>query len=414
MASSTERLLLFLRALREEGLSIGVAEERDALLVVETLGFADRETLKTGLQALLAKSPEEQAVFSNQFDNHFISLAQAKQREIEAFNAQQLRQQQLKEADEALRFDNQPIPIREELKDVYIQMSDEDKEKIQRYIDTFSENTKRMPSLYRNYIHHMIEQQLMLEDAALGIQREETELLRRDIADLREMDIPRVIDLIAQLTRKLNRQVRQRQKKRSSHGTLDFKRTIGEGLRTGGTFLHLRYRRRPVQRRRLVVLCDVSASMLQFSEFALRFIQALQNAAQDSRTFLFSEGLFPMSPHQMADPDRFRDHVQKSGLMGRGTDIAGALGQLMGQKPPVLSSSTLLLVVSDGKTVDPVNAARQLAMVERMVGEILWLNPIHENLWASSPSISLLREHATMLCCATLEQLADACSQAFL
>ena len=201
MASSTERLLLFLRALREEGLSIGVAEERDALLVLETLGFADRAALKTGLQALLAKSPEEQAVFSNQFDNHFISLAQAKQREIEAFNAQQLRQRQLKEAEDALRFDNQPIPIREELKDVYIQMSDEDKEKIQRYIDTFSENTKRMPSLYRNYIHHMIEQQLMLEDAALGIQREETELLRRDIADLREMDIPRVIDLIAQLTR---------------------------------------------------------------------------------------------------------------------------------------------------------------------------------------------------------------------
>ena len=141
MASSTERLLLFLRSLREEGLSVGVAEERDALRVLEILGLADREALKTGLCALLAKTPEEQEAFASQFDYHFVSLAQARQREIDLWNAQQLHDQQLKEADEALRYGDQPIPIRQELKDIYIQMSEEDKEKIKRYIDTFSENT---------------------------------------------------------------------------------------------------------------------------------------------------------------------------------------------------------------------------------------------------------------------------------
>ena len=413
MASCAERLLRFLRSLREEGLSIGVAEERDALLVLETLGFADRSALKTGLRALLAKTPEEQAAFDHQFDYHFVSLAQARQREIDAFNAMQLRREQMARAEEDLRYDGQPIPVREELKEVYIQMSDADRDKIRRYIDAFSENTRRMPSLYRSYLHHMIEQQLLLEDAALGIQREADDLLRRDIAHLREIDIPRAIDLIAQLTRKLNRQLNRRRKKRSSHGTLDFKRTIGDGLRTGGTFLHLRYRRRPPQRRRLVLLCDVSASMLQFSEFALRFIQAMQSSAQDSRTFLFSEGLSAMSPHQMADPDRFRDHVTRSGLMGRGTDLAGALHLLLEQKPPVLGSSSLLLIVSDGKTVDPAGAARALGRAERLAGDILWLNPIHESQWDLSPSITALRAHCTMLCCSTLEQLAEACGAAF-
>ena len=169
MTSYTESLVTFLRALRGEGLSIGVSEVRDALTVMETLGFDDRDTLQIGLRSLLAKNLDQQQAFSAQFDRHFVSLAEARRREIEAWNLEQLRQQQLKEAERDLRYDNRPIPIREDLKDVYIQMSEADKDKIRRYIDTFSENTKRMPALYRSYIHHMIEQQLLMEDAALGV-----------------------------------------------------------------------------------------------------------------------------------------------------------------------------------------------------------------------------------------------------
>jgi len=412
MTCYTESLLAFLRALRGEGLSIGLSEERDALRVMEVLGFEDRDMLKAGLRALLAKSLEEQQAFSAQFDRHFVSLAEARRREIEAWNAEQLRQQQRAAAERELRYDGQPIPIREELKDVYIQMSQENKDKLKRYIDTFSENTKRMPALYRSYIHHMIEQQLMIEDAALGVQNDAEDLLHRDISQFEEKDIPRAIDLVAQLTRKLNRQL-NRKKKRSSRGTLDFKRTIGDGLRTGGALVHLRFRRRPTQRRRLVVLCDVSGSMLQFSEFALRFLQALQHSAAGCTTFLFSEGLIEMSPHQMADIDRFRQYVKGTGLLGRGTDLGGALGALTSRLPPLLSSTSLLLIVSDGKTVDPPGAAGMLAKAERLAGQVLWLNPISENQWHLSPSITALRAHCTMLCCGTLEQLADACTRAF-
>jgi hypothetical protein len=414
MASYTESLVTFLRALRGEGLSIGVSEVRDALTVMETLGFDDRDTLQIGLRSLLAKNLEQQQAFSAQFDRHFVSLAEARRREIEAWNLEQLRRQQLQEAERDLRYDDRPIPIREDLKDVYIQMSEADKDKIRRYIDTFSENTKRMPALYRSYIHHMIEQQLLMEDAALGVQNDADDLLHRDISRFEERDIPRAIDLIAQLTRKLNRQLNRRRKQRSAHGTLDFKRTIGDGLRTGGALVHLRFRRRPPQRRRLVLLCDVSGSMLQFSEFALRFIYALQRSAADCTTFLFSEGLAVMSPHQMADVDRFRRHVKQSGLLGRGTDLSEALRVLMARRPPVLNSNTLLLIVSDGKSVDPPTAAAMLSRTRRLTGQILWLNPIAEGQWDLSPCITALRESCTMLCCSTLEQLADACGKAFL
>ena len=414
MASCTESLLEFLRALRESGLVIGVPEARDALEAMEVLDLRDRAGLKAGLRALLAKSPEEQAVFDSHFDEHFVSLAQAHHRQVARQQAEARRRRQLEEAERELTYDQQPIPIRQELKDVYIQLDQQEKERLQRYINAFSENTKRMPSLYRNYIRHMLEQQLMLEDAALGVQAAEGEdLLRRDISRFREEDIPRAIDLITQLTRKLSRQVDRRRKKRSSHGTLDFKRTIGDGLRTGGTFLRLRYRRRPPQRRRLLLLCDVSGSMLQFSEFALRFVQSMQVHAQNCRTFLFSEGLAEMTPHQTADPDRFREHVEASGLLGRGTDLGGALGALLDLRPPATGSNTLLLIVSDGKTVDPAGAAALLAQARRQLNQIIWLNPIPESQWAISPGITALAQHCRMLCCGTLEQLAAACQDAF-
>ena len=163
-----------------------------------------------------------------------------------------------------------------------------------------------------------------------------------------------------------------------------------------------------------MLLCDVSGSMLQFSEFALRFIYALQRSAADCTTFLFSEGLAVMSPHQMADVDRFRRHVKQSGLLGRGTDLSEALRALMARRPPVLNSNTLLLIVSDGKSVDPPTAAAMLARTRRLTGQILWLNPIAEGQWDLSPCITALRENCTMLCCSTLEQLADACGKAFL
>ena len=57
----------------------------------------------------------------------------------------------------------------------------------------------------------------------------------------------------------------------------------------GGSFYRLRYRKKRAKRKRLVLLCDVSGSMVQFSEFALRFIQSLNQVSESSRVFLFSE-----------------------------------------------------------------------------------------------------------------------------
>ena len=91
-----EKLSAFARILRMEGLSVSPRDTEDAAAILTRLGFEDRETVKTALMTVYAKSREEQLKFSSAFDGFFLSEeaihAQARQR------AEQERQRQEQEA----------------------------------------------------------------------------------------------------------------------------------------------------------------------------------------------------------------------------------------------------------------------------------------------------------------------------
>ncbi len=79
-------------------------------------------------------------------------------------------------------------------------------------------------------------------------------------------------------------------------------------------------------KKNLVLLCDVSGSMMQFSEFALRFIQALNQVSESSLVFLFSEEMCHADAFSLQNMNLFRNYVKKeSGIYGRGTDLGAAL-----------------------------------------------------------------------------------------
>ena len=158
-----------------------------------------------------------------------------------------------------------------------------------------------------------------------------------------------------------------------------------------------------------MILCDVSGSMVQFSEFALRFIQSLNQVAESSRTFLFSETIVEADPFQLQNMDRFRDTVRVSGIYGRGTDLGLALRHLCDTRPPVLNQNTTLLILSDTKTVDTARALLWLQEAKRQSGKLLWLNPIPERNWKYIKSVGAVQSIVPMIPCSTLGELAAAC-----
>ena len=68
-----EKLSMFVRMLRLQGLTAGPQETADAARILILLGLEDRETVKTALRTVFAKSRDEQLLFDQVFDGFFLS-----------------------------------------------------------------------------------------------------------------------------------------------------------------------------------------------------------------------------------------------------------------------------------------------------------------------------------------------------
>ncbi len=412
-----EKLSEFSALLRQEGLPVGVQETADACEILAALDLTSRTAVRGALQAVYAKSREEQAVFQRAFDGFFVSAEKrdALRRQHEAEAREMARRRA--EAERDLQVNGQPIDLREDLREVYVSMGEDKREQLRQMLERTRGTMDRSPQkLYSSFIRSvfmrfLLEQQMVMEDSAVGVEASDPDLalLYRDISCFKEADIPRAAALIAAISRQLDAELSRHRKSGGHSGKLDFKRTIRKGLETGGSFCRLSYRRKRQKRRRLVLLCDVSGSMLQFSEFALRFIKSMSEVSESSLTFLFSEKVHQVDPFALQNMDAFRDYVRSSGLYGRGTDLGSALEELCRRRPAPLGPSTTLLILSDTKTIDIPRAARSLAEARRQAGKVLWLNPIPERKWPYVRSIQTMAMLCQMLPCSTLDELARAC-----
>lgn len=411
-----EKLSIFSRMLRLEGLTVGVQETADAAQILISLGLTDREQVKAALRTVFAKSREEQASFDRVFDGFFVSEETMRQQAKDQMEREQALEEGRREAEEDLQIRGEPMHLREDLKEVYATMPEEERERLRQLMERYKGNIDRHPDLYGNFIHSvftraLLEQQMKMEDAGLGVEESDPELglLYRDIAQFRDVEIPRAITLISAITRQINGELSAKRQKKSHSGQLDFRRTIRRGLETGGSLNRLSFKRKPKRRKKLVILCDVSGSMMQFSEFALRFIQSMNQTSDSSRVFLFSEDLVEANAFSLQNMDLFRNYVRDSGLYGRGTDLGTALERLCSMQPSVLGPSATLLILSDTKTIDLPRAVKWLMEAKRMAGRVVWMNPIPENKWPYLRSVQTVLQLCQMIPCSTLSALAAAC-----
>ena len=408
-----DKLALLGRILRGEGLFVSPAETEDAASILMELGFADRETVKAALRTVYAKSREQQLRFDRVFDSFFLSedaiRAIDRRHQQEELERAKALQQAAEELDPLYSYDDAQ-------REAFALLSEEEKERLRALRDKYLGENSPNQKLYAGMVHSIIsrsimEQQMLMEDAAVGRAAVDPEmgLLFRDITLFEDHEIPKAVVYIQDIARRINGELTQKRKRSGRSAALDFRGTIRKGLETGGSFYRLRYRKKRARRKQLVVLCDVSGSMIQFSEFVLRFIQSLNQASGASRVFLFSEEMYEADAFHLQNMDLFRDYVRRSGVYGRGTDLGAALKKINDMRPPVLSPGTMLLIISDTKTVNQALAVQELLRARAKAGRVFWLNPIPERKWKYIGSVQTMSELCTMLSCSTLQELGAAC-----
>lgn len=410
-----EKLSAFSRLLRLKGLNVGPRETGDAARVLAALGLADREMVKTALRTVYASSREEQLSFDAVFDGFFLSEERMRQQAKQQQEKEQERQRRRREAEAELEQMGQQAKLSQQQRDTYVTMPEEARQRLKDFAQRYKNNMERNPGLYSEFIHSVfaktiLEQQLLMENAGENCMATDPEvgILYRELGEFQDSEIPKAISIIQGIAKQINGELSSKRKAGAHGGKLDFRSTIRRGLETGGTFQRLRYRKKREHRKKLVILCDVSGSMVQFSEFALRFIQSLNQVSENSQIFLFSERLVEAGAFQLHNMDSFRSFVRKSGIYGRGTDLGTALEEICSRRPAVLGAGTTLIILSDTKTIDRPRAVQAVLEAKRQAARVIWLNPIPEAKWQYLRSVQVMAALVPMLSCSTLRELAAA------
>ena len=145
---------------------------------------------------------------------------------------------------------------------------------------------------------------------------------------------------------------RTRRRKRGRHGEhMDMRRTLRNSLKTGGDPIKLARRRRRVQKRRLVLLCDISGSMEPYARAYLQFLHCARASGPDHEAFVFATRLTRLTK-QLAgrNPNRaIRRATEAVDDWSSGTRIGDALkafNDRYGRRG--MARGSVIVILSDG------------------------------------------------------------------
>jgi hypothetical protein len=407
----TSRLLSFIRLLREHGMRISVAESLDALHSIRQVGVHDRELLRLCLRTALVKSHHDFASFDMLFARFFSAPRRRKRRRAQhqqggsngnashptpQTNGQHTRPSQqppqllAPPSATAPRSDQEaPIPTDSAMAPMLARLS-ELEYAWQQQLDTPSQRT--MP------------ESRLLADSPTTIR------LDRDFPPDQLADMYRQVERLA--ARLLTRQALRY--RRARHGHFDLRRTVLQGLRSGREVpFTLAYRRRHVNKLRLVVLCDVSGSVWQVSTFLLKLVHTLQAEFTSVRSLVFVNSLVEVTElfRHMRFPQDLEAlrHYSQLNLFGF-SDFGRVFYHLYQDLLGDLSRDTVLLILGDARTNHFDPQAWTLGEVRQRCKRLIWLNPEPRRLWNTEDSVmDVYTPHCdNVLECWTLSHLVQA------
>ncbi|MEM8693159.1 MAG: VWA domain-containing protein [Pseudomonadota bacterium] len=382
----------FARALRKAGLPIGPGRVVDAIAAVEAAGFTSRRDFYWTLHACFVNRPEHRTVFAQVFRlywrdprylEHMMAALTPMVRGVQEDRAPQAAE---KRAAEALLHGadapapNQPEPREDEETaieiDASLTMSKEEKLK---YLDFEQMSTAEMEAAKRM---------------------------------LARIELP--VDPI-----------RSRRTMAAVRGRVDPARTLRAAMRRGGEMRDIAWKAQRPRWPNLIVLCDISGSMSQYSRLILHFLHAVSNAKGAGwakvHAFTFGTRLTNITRHlQQRDVDAA---LKAAGAEAQDWEGGTRIGRCIEDfnrdwSRRVTGQGAVVLLITDGlDRDDPEALARQMQRLHLSTRRLIWLNPLlrfdgfapkAQGITAMLPHVDSFRAGHSI---ASLEALADVISR---
>ena len=375
----------FVRALRAAGVETSTAETLDAARAVALVGYARRDHLKTTLGLVLAKSEAEKVLHDEVFERYFAPPATA--RTLPPAPAGTAAAPGGAESDEAGRADLElDIALAQAAQAVGVDEI--------RFISQVPVFTQRLlaalgpptpDAALRARARALVEQRFELHGRAA------TEAFLTEVAVARPLgrvsppDMDRMKAVVARLAKRLAVRHSRRRRVRLPH-QLDLRRTLRANAGHDGLPWELHFKHKRRDRPRIVVLCDVSGSVMAHVRFLLLLLYAMHDAVADLRCFAFSNRLHDVGAvlaHQPFD-DAIATILREAG--GGATDYGQALADLSALPEGLVNRHTTLLVLGDGRSNHTDPRLDLFATLADRARRVLWLCPEPEGRWGSGDS----------------------------
>lgn len=324
----------FAGALRQRGVGVSLSDEADGLTALTLIDLGDRDEVRRALKVALKIRQRDVALFEELFD----LLWRARHASSNPYVADPTRP---------------PVQAR----------------------------TKpgRLPG--RRAAESEVETAVALGDE-LGYSAEAA-LRRKSFEDYSTADLAAMERLLSRLVLRLATRPSRRRVPVRGRGEVDLRRSFRRAVAQGGEFLSLARRARPIEKPRLVVLCDTSGSMDPHTRFLLTFVLALRRVTRSERSteiFAFNTALVRLTPWirpGRVDLTLDRLAAQVPDWSG-GTKIGQSLADFAEHYlDELVDRRTTVLILSDGLDrgdVEPLAGA--MRAIQGRARRVLWLNPL--------------------------------------
>jgi len=421
----TEPLRQFLQATRSAGLRVSAAEGIDAARAVRLMGYGDRTVLKDTLALVLAKTPDEKALFDECFDLFFKrggfesgdsaapgdaarppgqaagggegmgsggggSLGEMLLDDDRVALATAVEQAAREAGMENIRFFTQRnLYTRRVLDRMGLRGVERDMASLRRaataaanaQADLLEERIERL----REQVRDQVDRNLLL------FARGETEKFREELlrsarlTSLERRDLERMRVLVRAIARKLATRY-AKPRRRKLRGQLDVRRTLRRNMAWDSIPFVTVWKQKRIEKPRVMVLCDVSGSVAAMAQFLLMFLYALHEALADIRGFAFTSSTIEVSDILEAEPIEVAIAKIMQTIGYGSSNYGNSLEDFEGGWGRYITNKTTLIILGDarGNRTDPrIDVFQAIAARAKRV---IWLNPEYRTAWGTGDS----------------------------
>ena len=257
----------------------------------------------------------------------------------------------------------------------------EDLQNVMRYLD------ERMRDLNR-LLRELIQQEQRKRGVEPSDYSQRSSFADKSFSFYTEDDIRRMNEAVARLAQRLKNRLSVRRKK-ASRGRFNVKATLRRNLQYGGVPFHIELDRRKKTKPQVIILCDISDSVLNASRFMLQFVYSVQDLYAKVRSFVFVSDIGEVTK-------LFEEHeihrAVETALKGEVIDVFshsnfGRAFELFYKNYfAAVTGKTTVLIIGDGR--NNYNRANDwvLREIQQKAKQLIWLNPESRMTWGVGDS----------------------------